>query len=137
MRLFLFSLFCALSLTGCPQEKMAPESETTTELAQSEAKAKPDTSTVSEDKLSASKNMQVDFSCTQDSDCAIKDVGSCCGQYPACVNKNSQTFPEQVQAECKKNDMMSTCGFPSISSCKCTNNRCEGVAGDGAEEVVR
>ncbi len=42
----------------------------------------------------------VDYSCKTSADCAVKDVGNCCGQYPACVNKSSRTFPDQVRAQC-------------------------------------
>jgi hypothetical protein len=74
----------------------------------------------------------VDFSCRTDADCAIKDIGSCCGYYPACVNADSPTFPEQVQAECAKNDMMSVCGFPDIAGCQCVDGRCAALgAGEG------
>ena len=78
----------------------------------------------------------VDYSCTTDADCAIKDVGNCCGYYPACVNVDSPTFPEQVKAECAKNDMMSVCGFRDLSGCQCVEGRCEGIA-VGAEGPVR
>ncbi len=75
----------------------------------------------------------VNTACTTDADCAVKDVGNCCGYYPACVNKDSPTFPEQVKAECAKNDMMSTCGFREISSCACVSGRCEASSeGEGA-----
>lgn len=78
----------------------------------------------------------VDYACTTDADCAVKDVGSCCGYSPACVNANSPTFPEQVKAECAKNDMQSTCGFRDIEGCACVEGRCAaGPATSG--EVVR
>ena len=79
---------------------------------------------------------EVDYACTTDADCAVKDVGNCCGYYPACVNKDSPTFPEQVKAECAKNDMMATCGFAEIEGCQCVENRC--VAGPASSgETVR
>ena len=90
-----------------------------------------------EEKVADSKPGVVDFSCNTAADCKIKDVGSCCGYRPACVNKDSETFPEQVKAECAKKNMAGICGFPSISSCTCTNNKCEGVAGSGGEEVIQ
>ncbi|MGL6289735.1 MAG: hypothetical protein ACRC2H_03500, partial [Silanimonas sp.] len=67
---------------------------------------------------------EVDYACTTDADCAVKDVGSCCGYSPACVNKDSPTFPEQVKAECAKNDMQSICGFRDIEGCTCIEGRC-------------
>jgi hypothetical protein len=72
----------------------------------------------------------VDPSCRTESDCAIKDVGSCCGYRPACVNKASPTFPEQVQAKCAKDGRMGICGFPAITGCKCTAGKCEGTGAD-------
>ena len=59
-------------------------------------------------------------------DCAVKNVGNCCGYYPACVNRNSPTDPQGVQAQCAKKGMMSVCGFQEIASCTCQAGRCEG-----------
>jgi len=67
---------------------------------------------------------EVDFSCTVDADCAVKNVGNCCGYYPACVNANSPTFPEQVMTQCQREGMSSICGFPEISACQCVEGRC-------------
>jgi len=67
----------------------------------------------------------VDRSCRTDADCTVKDVGSCCGHYPACVNVDSPTDPKGVQAACAKEGMMSVCGFPEIASCTCRQGQCE------------
>jgi hypothetical protein len=72
----------------------------------------------------------VDTSCRTDADCAIKDVGSCCGARPACVNVSSPTFPEQVKAQCKPSGRMGICGYPAITGCKCTNGMCQGTGAD-------
>ena len=72
----------------------------------------------------------VDASCKTDADCAIKDVGSCCGYRPACVNRASPTFPERVKEQCARSGRMGICGFPAITGCKCTAGKCEGT---GAE----
>ena len=64
-------------------------------------------------------------SCKTDSDCVVKDVGNCCGYYPACVNVDSPTFPEQVKAACAESGTAGICGFPSISGCQCVEGRCE------------
>ncbi|MDQ3206896.1 MAG: hypothetical protein M3Q40_10435 [Pseudomonadota bacterium] len=71
----------------------------------------------------------VDFSCRTSDDCAIKDIGSCCGARPACVNAGSPADPEAVQAACAESGMVSTCGFPAISSCQCVQGTCEGNSG--------
>lgn len=71
----------------------------------------------------------VDYACTTDAQCTVKNVGNCCGYYPACVNVDSPTFPEQVKAACAESGTAGICGFPSISACQCVEGRCEGVNG--------
>lgn len=66
----------------------------------------------------------VDTSCRTSADCTIKNVGNCCGEYPACVNVNSPTDPEGVQAECAAKGMASVCGFPAITGCQCVAGQC-------------
>jgi len=66
----------------------------------------------------------VDSSCRTSADCAVKDVGNCCGAMPACVNKDSQTDPAAVQAQCQAKGMMGVCGFREISACQCDNGQC-------------
>jgi hypothetical protein len=70
---------------------------------------------------------RVDYSCRVDADCVVKNVGNCCGQFPACVNRDSPTFPDQVRAECAKNQMAGVCGFPVIQGCTCVEGRCSNV----------
>lgn len=67
----------------------------------------------------------IDTACKTDADCTVKNVGNCCGYYPACVNVNSPTDPKSVQAECARKGMMSVCGFAEISSCSCKQGKCE------------
>jgi hypothetical protein len=74
----------------------------------------------------------VDYSCRTAADCAVKDVGNCCGAYPACVNRASPTFPNRVKAECAQKHMAGTCGFPVIKGCACVDGRCSDVTGDAA-----
>lgn len=75
----------------------------------------------------------VDRSCDTDADCAVKDVGNCCGYYPSCVNKDSPTDPEGVKAQCAKGGMSSVCGFPEISACTCNAGTCESAGGGRGE----
>jgi hypothetical protein len=77
----------------------------------------------------------VNYACRTDQDCAVKDIGNCCGHYPACVNADSPTFPEQVKAQCASEGQMAVCGFPEISGCTCVEGRCTDVTGvaSGAE----
>ncbi len=74
----------------------------------------------------AGGTVEIDRSCSSDAQCTVKDVGNCCGYYPACVNVDSPTDPEGVQAQCAKTGMASVCGFPAISSCQCVAGQCEG-----------
>jgi hypothetical protein len=75
----------------------------------------------------------VDFSCSSDADCGIKNLGNCCGYYPACVNRASPSFPERVQAQCQAEGLSSVCGFPELTGCTCIEGRCQGVSGGGGE----
>lgn len=68
------------------------------------------------------------LTCRVDADCAVKNVGNCCGYYPACVHRESPVFPERVKAECLKKGMSSICGFPDINACTCTAGRCAAAA---------
>jgi hypothetical protein len=68
--------------------------------------------------------VKLDYHCTSDADCAVKDIGNCCGAYPACVNKDSPTDPAAVQAQCAKQGRMSACGFRPVDACSCTQGRC-------------
>lgn len=70
--------------------------------------------------------VQIDYSCRTDADCTVKNVGNCCGYYPACVNVDSPTDPEGVQRQCAKDGMVSVCGWAEISSCSCVQGRCQG-----------
>jgi hypothetical protein len=72
---------------------------------------------------------QLDKRCRSDADCAIKDVGSCCGYNPRCVNKDVQTFPERVKARCSDSGRASICGFPALSGCHCEQGQCAGISG--------
>lgn len=74
--------------------------------------------------------VKVDTSCRTNADCAVKNVGNCCGYAPACVNVNSPTDPQGVQAECARSGRMSVCGFREISACQCVKGQCEPAASD-------
>ena len=76
----------------------------------------------------------VDSSCKVDADCTVKNVGNCCGYYPACVNVNSATDPAGVQASCQAKGMMGVCGFPEIQGCSCVQGKC---AAAGSSDPLR
>lgn len=68
----------------------------------------------------------IDYSCSTDLDCTVKDIHDCCGYYPACVNKDFNTKPELVQELCDASESMPRCGFPTINECRCVDGRCVG-----------
>ena len=74
----------------------------------------------------------LDRSCRVDSDCAVKDVGSCCGYSPSCVNTAAQPDPKVVQAACADAGMAGVCGFREIEACACVSNTCEPARSGGA-----
>ena len=67
----------------------------------------------------------LDRSCSTDSDCAVRNVGNCCGAMPACVNKDSPVNPAAVQSQCAKDGRMGACGFRAVEGCSCNAGRCE------------
>ncbi len=69
----------------------------------------------------------VDVSCDESSQCVVKNVGNCCGYYPACVNKDSVVNPDLVKKLCQKDGLAGVCGFPDIQACTCQSGKC--VAG--------
>ncbi|MFT4247939.1 MAG: hypothetical protein QM581_07875 [Pseudomonas sp.] len=83
----------------------------------------------------ASPPAQVDTTCHTDADCTVKNVGNCCGAYPACVNIASPTDPEGVMAQCRASGRMSVCGVREISGCQCVSGRCS--AKDGQTDTLR
>ncbi|WP_082607273.1 hypothetical protein [Lysobacter sp. Root983] len=70
----------------------------------------------------------MDLSCASDNDCVVKNVGNCCGQFNACVNRGSPADPSAVMAQCAKEGKMSMCGSPVIAGCACVQGQCRGVA---------
>ncbi len=64
------------------------------------------------------------LACQTASDCIVKNVGNCCGYYPACVHKDQSVDPEAVQTRCTAEGKSSICGFPEISACACVESRC-------------
>jgi len=77
----------------------------------------------------------IETACKVDSDCVVKDVGNCCGTFPACVHRDSPADPQAVMAECQRTGMASACGFREIQACACVASRCEAV--DTAAPVAR
>ncbi|TMN20301.1 hypothetical protein [Pseudoxanthomonas sp. X-1] len=78
---------------------------------------------------------KVQTQCTSDAQCVVKNIGSCCGELPACVNVDSPTDPAAVQAQCQASGRMGICGFRPISACQCQAGTCQ-PAGDGAGSLT-
>jgi hypothetical protein len=72
--------------------------------------------------------VQPDRSCRTDADCAVKNVGDCCGEHPACVNKDSPVDPAAAKAQCAQQGSMSACGFREIDGCRCVDGSCIALA---------
>ncbi|MEO1480885.1 MAG: hypothetical protein AAFU77_02185 [Myxococcota bacterium] len=73
--------------------------------------------------------MAADVNCQTHADCAVKNVGNCCGYFPRCVNAEFEPDPAAVKRHCEEKGMVSTCGFVEIASCRCTAGRCTPSAG--------
>lgn len=138
----LAALLFALSLTACsapapspetPQAATsapAPAASMTPAPAPQPAKAAPAPAAPTPVEHAGNATpMSPDRTCKTDADCAVKDVGSCCGTLPLCVNKDAKVDPTAVRAQCAKDGMASICGFQPVSGCTCTKGRCENVAG--------
>jgi len=116
----LFALVVALLLCACSAAAPGPTAPEVGVDAPVQAPPQVDPSPIK-----TTQATEVDYSCRVDSDCAVKDVGNCCGYYPACVNRDSPTFPEQVRADCERDGVAGICGFPDIQGCQCVESRCQ------------
>lgn len=140
----LAALLVALSLTACSAPAPSPETPqaaTTTPAspAPQPPKAAPapaaPTTTAPVEHAGNANPMAPDRSCRTDADCAVKDVGNCCGRFPLCVNKDAKVDPAAVRAQCAKDGMASTCGFQEVGGCQCVQGRCENLP-NGAPVVM-
>ncbi len=102
--LVLMSLLLALTLGCSPQPPAKPATPTASKApAQAATPAAPSIGNANPlDRPIAATPSSPDRSCKTDADCTVKDVGNCCGYYPACVNVNARTDPKAVQAQCAK-----------------------------------
>jgi hypothetical protein len=74
---------------------------------------------------SAANPPALDRSCRTSADCAVKNVGNCCGAMPACVNTNARTDPAAVQAQCARDGISGVCGFKDVTACTCVAGTCQ------------
>lgn len=74
------------------------------------------------------------LACQTAADCVVKDVGNCCGYFPACVHRDQPVDPAAVKAQCEREGRAAICGFPEISSCACVEGQCvSSGANDGGD----
>ena len=69
----------------------------------------------------------IDYSCSDHGDCAAKNVGNCCGFYPACVNADFCVDLDGVKAWCRETGGVGVCGYPVIAACVCESGKCATV----------
>jgi len=123
-RRILAPLLAASLLAACSAQ------QATTAPAPSQAAAPPATPGQAQDTPRAAAGpTQPDLSCKVADDCAVKNVGNCCGYFPACVNKHAKVDPAAVRAECERTGMSSVCGWQDIQACECTQDQCRAVSG--------
>ena len=136
-RLFASAALVALLLVGCTAPAPSPDTpKTATEAAPTPATPAPiatpapqapqQAPEATEHKVATDASAP-SRSCRTDSDCAVKNVGNCCGAFPSCVNKDAKTDPAAVQAQCAKAGMASVCGFQEVSGCQCVQGECQNI----------
>lgn len=125
LRGVLIALAAAGLLAACARPADTPASVPTDEATAGAFAELPPPLPLDANGTAATVVPEVDRSCSVDSDCSIKNVGNCCGYFPACVNKDSPTFPELVAKQCAEQGVAGICGFPEIRACACVEGRCE------------
>jgi hypothetical protein len=67
------------------------------------------------------------LACTSDAQCVVKNIGNCCGYFPACVHRDQPVDPLAVQRRCAELGMQSICGFAEIAGCACVDSVCKPI----------
>ncbi|MBN8212779.1 MAG: hypothetical protein J0M09_07645 [Xanthomonadales bacterium] len=137
LRHFAFAALAALLLVGCTAPTSTPEAPSAApapaaplaaeRLAEPPVAAPPAATLPTAETAPRSDASNPSRSCKTDSDCAVKNVGNCCGAFPSCVNKDAKTDPPAVQAQCAKAGMASVCGFQEVSGCQCVQGECQNI----------
>ena len=68
----------------------------------------------------------IDYSCKENSDCKVKNIGNCCGYEPRCVNRDSFADQNKLVEACGNEGIVSGCGFAEVDICECIQNKCVG-----------
>lgn len=137
LRHFAFAALAALMLVGCTAPTAAPEAPSAApvptapvaagRVAEPPIAAPPAAALPIAENAPGNDASNPSRSCKTDSDCAVKNVGNCCGAFPSCVNKDAKTDPVAVQAQCAKAGMASVCGFQEVSGCQCVQGQCQNI----------
>jgi hypothetical protein len=64
------------------------------------------------------------LACQNDSQCTVKNVGNCCGEFLACVHVEQTVDPAAVKRRCEAEGLSSVCGQGDIAGCRCDSGRC-------------
>ncbi|KAL7573637.1 hypothetical protein ACA910_008767 [Epithemia clementina (nom. ined.)] len=81
---------------------------------------------VSSPLLHGDETYVIDYSCVEDYECAIKDVGDCCGGNKRCVSSN---FVPDYSKRCQDLLQVSVCGhveYFEVDHCICYDGECAG-----------
>ncbi len=137
LRHFAFAALAALLLVGCTAPTSTPDAPSASPAPATPVAATPPleapaatprpAAPASAETAPAVDASNPSRSCKTDSDCAVKNVGNCCGAFPSCVNKDAKTDPAAVQAQCAKAGMASVCGFQEVSGCQCVQGQCQNI----------
>lgn len=66
--------------------------------------------------------VSIDYSCSTDSDCEIKNMQGACGPYPLCVSRDYTPQPYR-----QKEGFVGICGYTDIDGCLCESGICVGT----------
>ena len=110
----------ALLLGACTQAPAARMSADTPSAASSQPPAPAS---------AASDPSVVSRACKVDADCAVKNVGNCCGAHPQCVNIDAPVDPQAVKARCAAEHRAGMCNVQAISGCSCEAGQCSSNTG--------
>lgn len=82
--------------------------------------------------IAAEQDTTASLKCATNAECVVKDIGNCCGYFPACVHRDQAVDPLAVRERCIEQDLQSICGFVEISACACIDNACRPADAGGA-----
>jgi len=135
-RSIVIGMMLAAVLAGCPRNQYSSPAQTANARATAAAMPVPQTADAARPSKPAPpksrplppqrvvETVPLDRSCQADADCVVKDIGSCCGAWPACVNRNSPTDPAAVHAACQKNGQAAHCSRRVLNQCACREGQC-------------